>query len=178
MPSNGEDGHSVFGGSTMDDDLPSNLKTFQPNDHPLQHWRAASSRPFTGTSSTPVGNSNENLVTTVAAPSGLDSIPLEWTMTSSSDSLFPSVAVEELDGSNMFPLPIDFFLGPAGHIDPPSYWTSFAPHVSATDGIQGPSYATVCPDHAENMMPIPSSDNTMGLNDTVHALHSEDFHLP
>ncbi|KAI7970967.1 hypothetical protein EIK77_008801 [Talaromyces pinophilus] len=180
---NGEDPYNVFGGLTMDDDFPSNLNTFQPGDLPLQHWRAApplqpefSAGPFTATSSTAFGKSTENSVTTAAVSSGLDSIPLEWTMTSSSDSLFHSMGVEELNGLNMSSLPTDFFLGPADLTDLPSYWSSFAPDVSVTVGRQAPSYAAVCPDHAENIMPVPS-DDTMGLDDSVHALQSEDFHL-
>ncbi|KAH3503009.1 hypothetical protein KXV55_005661, partial [Aspergillus fumigatus] len=125
-----------------------------PDDHSLQQWRealplqpdfSAFTGPFTATSSATWGNSTENFVTTVAAPSGLDSIPFEWTMTSSSDSLFPSMAVEEPNGSNMFSLPTDFFWGPAGLTDLPFDWTSFAPGVSVTVGTQAPSYTTVCP---------------------------------
>ncbi|KAH3504650.1 hypothetical protein KXV55_004802 [Aspergillus fumigatus] len=187
MPSNGEDAQIVFGGSTMDDDFPSNLNTFQPGDHPLQHWRAASPLqpdfsafigPVTATSSTSWGNSNENFLTTVAAPSGLDSIPLEWTMTSRSDSSFPNMAFEEPNGSTMFSLPTDSFSGTAGLTDLPFDWTSFAPGGSVTVGSQAPSYTTVCPDHAETIRPVPSSDDTLGLNDSVHSLHTEGFPLP
>ncbi|KAF4154935.1 hypothetical protein CNMCM6069_008607 [Aspergillus lentulus] len=171
MPSNGEDAQIVFGGSTMDDDFPSNLNTFQPGDHPLQHWTAASPLqpdfsafigPVTATSSTSWGNSNENFLTTVAAPSGLDSIPLEWTMTSRSDSSFPNMAFEEPNGSTMFSLPTDSFSGTAGLTDLPFDWTSFAPGGSVTVGSQAPSYTTVCPDHAETIRPVPSSDDTLG----------------